>query len=423
MLALWERFRPRVRIPAFIDTLIVRYYRSRFRALYDIQRNVHTERRFFVDVSVISKHDAGTGIQRVVGALFNEMTINPPKGFVICPVAATKKRPYRYIVWRGVGDRAANGQLVKVVAGDLYFSLDFSTHAVYGNRSQIHQWKERGVEVGFFVHDLLPEHNPEWFSLASVLAYRKWIKQVAIFADFIICNSQNTREALLSHLHDRFGLTDKSIRCEAIPLGWDIRAAKFTKGLPDSIESVLCALKQRVSVLVVGTLEPRKGYDQLLSAFDLLWSGGRECNLIIVGRAGWKTEELQQRLKFHRHNGNMLYWLDNASDESLEQLYVACDGVVVASMGEGFGLPLIEALGHLKPVLARDLPIFRELGLEGVDYFSGKSEEQLANELNDWLNRLEDCQIKVGKLPAQTWRESYLAFMSACNLNFRIIES
>lgn len=417
MLTFLERLRIKARMPAVIEGFAVRRFRRQVRLNSASASSNDRVRQLLVDVSVICKNDAGTGIQRVVGALFKEMTKRPPEGYVICPIAATRKRPYRYICWRGAGESKFEGRIVEVEPGDLYFALDFSTHAVYGNRAQIFKWKQRGVEVGFFVHDLLPEHHPEWFSLPSVLSYRRWIKQVANLADFVICNSRNTKEVLLEHFHGRFGLSEQALRCMAIPLGWDIRATEFTKGLPNFLADLIGTINQRTSVLIVGTLEPRKGHDQLLSAFEVLWQRGRECNLIVVGRAGWKTEALQRRLKFHPHNGTMLHWFDNASDEALEQLYRACDGVVVASKGEGFGLPLIEALGHGKPVLARDLPIFRELGLEGVQYFSGASVDQLAEDLDAWVANLEAGQVIIGELPKYTWQESYREFMSACNLN------
>ena len=56
-----------------------------------------------------------------------------------------------------------------------------------------------------------------------------------------------------------------------------------------------------------------------------------------------------------------LTWLRDASDEELRLEYLEADLLVMASRGEGFGLPIVEALAHGTPVVARDLPVFREL--------------------------------------------------------------
>jgi len=70
------------------------------------------------------------------------------------------------------------------------------------------------------------------------------------------------------------------------------------------------------------TLESRKGHGHGLNAFEQLRQRGRDINLIIVGKPGWKTEALQQRLCTYPQIKANLYWMDNASDELLELLYL-----------------------------------------------------------------------------------------------------
>ena len=64
---------------------------------------------------------------------------------------------------------------------------------------------------------------------------------------------------------------------------------------------------------------------------------------ITYGRAGWMVEPLVERLRAHPEAGSRLHWLEGASDELLTSLYADCSGLLMASEGEGFGLPLIEA--------------------------------------------------------------------------------
>ena len=97
------------------------------------------------------------------------------------------------------------------------------------------------------------------------------------------------------------------------------------------------------------------------------------------------TEGLQRGSQAPVLNGR-LFWFDNASDEALEVLYKHCTGVIVASYAEGYGLPLLEAVGHGKPVLARDLAAFRQFQTPLVSYFAADSSvEAISGAVDRWL--------------------------------------
>jgi len=153
-----------------------------------------------------------------------------------------------------------------------------------------------------------------------------------------------------------------------------------------------------------------------LAAFERLWRLGRNVNLVLVGKPGWKTEPLQQQLIAHPQAGRSLYWLDNASDELLELLYAAVTGVVVASQAEGFGLSLVEAAYHRKPILARDIPVFREIGGDRAAFFAGGSTESLAQSIDKWLNEISAGKNSMPCAPLQTWHDSALRLLSCLGL-------
>jgi len=156
---------------------------------------------------------------------------------------------------------------------------------------------------------------------------------------------------------------------------------------------------------MVGTVEPRKGYEAALAAFDHLWRTRptEAPDLIIVGKAGWKTSNLQERIRSHREFGARLLWFERMSDEGLCLLYEACRGLLVASRGEGWGLPIIEATMQRCHILARDLPVFREHGLSNVSYFSDDDPTILGPLIVD----LARAGQKLAPLVKQaTWSES-----------------
>jgi glycosyltransferase involved in cell wall biosynthesis len=351
-------------------------------------------KQVLVDVSVIYQNDARTGIQRVVRALLLQLINSPPVGYLVRPVFATRQHGYSYadpdllvsmLSTTPLAPKTTSvPSLVQVDTGDIFLGLDLAAHLLPRYRSQILSWKRAGVQVHVLVYDLLPLLHPEWFHRKTHRNFKRWIRWVATYVDNAICISESVRSDLSHCMEAHFGLKYLALPIARISLGADIAASAPTHGQPPYIVSILERLKATKSLLMVGTVEPRKGHDQVLAAFEQLLqhrdlqSDQPTTILVIVGRPGWKTEKLQQQLREHPQAGKLLIWFEDASDELLSQLYSACTVVISASHGEGFGLPLIEAIEHGKPVIARDLPVFRELDIPGIFYFKGNSAGALA---------------------------------------------
>jgi glycosyltransferase involved in cell wall biosynthesis len=171
-----------------------------------------------------------------------------------------------------------------------------------------------------------------------------------------------------------------------IPMGWDLPGSRPSTGLPAHFAELLDRLSGAPIILQVGTIEPRKGHVDSLEAMELLWQQGAQARLLLVGSAGWKMDDFIARLKSHPEFGRRLFWTDRISDEALGQLYGACTGIIFPSLAEGFGLPIVEALYHGKPVLARRLDVFEALEGRGVTLFDTRaSSAALAAEIARWL--------------------------------------
>jgi glycosyltransferase involved in cell wall biosynthesis len=196
-------------------------------------------------------------------------------------------------------------------------------------------------------------------------------------------------------------------RITAVHLGGDLTHSMPTHGMPAEAEELLRQLRQRPSFLMVGTIEPRKDHAAVLAAFEQLWAQGQDLALVISGRAGWMVEELLERLRSHPERERRLFWLEHPSDEFLERLYAGCACLIAASRGEGFGLPLVEAAQHRLPIIARDLPVFREVAGEHAFYFKDDAPDALAADLMQWLALYRaGRQPDSTNMPWDTWRQS-----------------
>ncbi|TCM18684.1 glycosyltransferase involved in cell wall biosynthesis [Novosphingobium sp. PhB165] len=370
-------------------------------------------RRLYVDLAVISQNDAGTGIQRVVRALALALIEEASAEWEIRFVAANRRRPYHVISWPTAA-ATTNIAAIKARPGDVFFGLDFSLDTVRIHRRQLAGFQRQGGQLWFLICDLLPVERPEWFSPNNVIRYKAWLEIIAGMAEGFLCISQQTEDDLRRVLADRFGL-EGGFGTRIVPMGHAIMDSVLQTALIAPEEPCVRFDTGQPFSLMVGTLEPRKGHADILAAFSELWRQGSEHRLVLVGRMGWQVESLRDSIRNHPEHGSKLLWFDDVADHELEQIYQACEGVIIASHAEGFGLPLIEALGHNKPVLARDLPIFRIHEEHGVRYFPAAAEaKELGNCIHDWIGEARAGRVTVTP-PTANWRGAAGTILAALN--------
>lgn len=359
--------------------------------------------RLYVDISAICQHDAATGIQRVVRSVAFLLAAREgrhgPPSFVY-----TNKGRY-FLVHLTDHSYVKTLKHIAFQPGDIFFGLDFSLDDVWRMRNELQRMRRNGVQLWYLVHDFLPHVCPEWFSALTVLRFRNWLAVLAGTADGFFCVSQSVANQLHDIMTADFGM-DEAFLVEVIPMGWDIANSNPSLGLPEGFSALLSRVRKTPTILMVGTIEPRKGHRHALRAMEVLWRAGAEVQLVIVGGMGWKMADFLAELSTHPENGRRLLQVGKVSDEALGHLYAACCGVLLPSLGEGFGLPLVEALGHGKPVLARRLAVFEPHADKGVMFFDAAiDDEGLAGVITDWLDpstRLPD--VRPDLLP--TWQDT-----------------
>jgi glycosyltransferase involved in cell wall biosynthesis len=348
------------------------------------------EIQLLLDISTIVHSDAKSGIQRVVRSLLWELLSNPPVGYIVRPIFLDGT-VYRYAAVSEFG--LQSGVILKKQpltffwAGDIYLALDLNMHLVPVMHILHEAMRARGVSLNFIVYDLLLASNPEWWLQPNPKLFLDWLKSICSVADNLICISDSVRQELKHWIGE-----NNSFQITGLPnlkyfhLGADIENSQPSRGVPSDSESKLSKLQQGISFLMVGTIEPRKGHKQVLDAFELIWKSDSDSRLIlvIVGKAGWLVDTLIKKIVNHKELGKRLFWFEGVSDEYINRIYSASDCLVAASYGEGFGLPLIEAAQHGLPIIARNIPVFKEVAGESAFYFDGVTPEEFLDSIVTW---------------------------------------
>lgn len=378
----------------------------------------YPRRQLLVDISELIQRDARTGIQRVTRNVLKEWLQNPPIGFRVEPVYATLTEPYRYarrfsaqhirVPIEGIDDAP-----IEVAPGDVFFALDLQPQVQAAKADFYQQLRHQGVTVKFMVYDLLCILQPQHFMPGSSWGHANWL-QVVGENDGAVCISEAVADELREWMRaDKTWKRSRPFCVNSVPLGADIVCPTAARGLPDDTDGVLATIQRRPSFLMVGTVEPRKGHASVLDALEHLWQSGTEINLVIVGKQGWMVECLVERLRTHSELGKRLFWLEGASDEYLENIYSSSACLIAASYGEGFGLPLIEAAQHKLPIIARDIPVFREVAGRHAFYFDASTPRNLAQALINWLELYNaDSHPKPDDMPWLTWQQSAARLMN-----------
>jgi glycosyltransferase involved in cell wall biosynthesis len=373
-----------------------------------------SSRRLVVDLSEISRRDPRSGIQRVVRKRLAQLLHAFPRlGYEIQGVYATSWA-LGYKQCSITADAAGSltfertSHVLDPCRRDVFFALDYCSLVQHAQEKFYNHLKLLGVPRVFLLHDILPYTHPQWFA-ADPAAYKKhWHGYLSTLskADLVFCVSDNTRNEFDQWLSNH----GNSKRPKLVTLwnGCELPttsspAVDFSPAESDLLNS----LKQSKTFLMVGTLEPRKGHEVVLDTFSRLWlDPNHDAKLIIVGRQGWAVDRLVKRLQNHNELGERLHWLSNVEDNFLNALYRSCSCLIAASYGEGFGLPVVEAAAHGLPVIARDIPVFREVGGNWPTYFSSDEPQQLAQTITAWCEQFASLKASAAPPQMPSWDQT-----------------
>lgn len=259
--------------------------------------------------------------------------------------------------WRNVARLVTGwpwqGLTLRIPANAIYLNTG------YGNTDNPAKlaWLDRRPDITpvFLVYDLIPIDFPEFFWDGQEIAFRQKMDTILRHAKVVIVTATEVADRLAAYAHKK-GRDDLVIHNIPLP-----PAHTFLEG-PEP------PLAQAVPPYFVAcsTIEPRKNHILLLNlwrkmAQDALATGVSIPKLVIVGGRGWKNENVIDLLERSPALRGHVLEVSGLSTSDLKQLVTHARALLMPSFAEGFGLPIAEALSVGTPVIASDIPVFREV--------------------------------------------------------------
>lgn len=300
---------------------------------------------------------------------------------------------------------------------DIYFLPGAWWHKEF-DLSSVKKTKKMGCLFVVLIHDIIPITHSRFFNPEHAQAFERIFVPVCELADLLVANSAYTSSEL-NHYFEKVGLRGDRKKITHFKLGFDLDLiANNERAIRNNLKDIFHKNRPYISV---GTVEPRKNYPFLLDVFDQLWLQGKNTSLCIIGKYGWKADDLVSRIRSHERYNVNLFWFEDLQDTELEFCYQNAKALIYPSIIEGFGLPLVESLSHGCSVMASDIPVFHEIGGDRCAYFSLDSTNQLCELILQFeaSGKLPNVVRGISIFKWNSWQESTEELFSIILENLR----
>ena len=240
-------------------------------------------------------------------------------------------------------------------AGSVLLNIGHSglQEAEYGLRA-----KRMGLRPVYFLHDLIPITHPEYCRPGEADRHHQRVRTMLDTACGLIANSESTADELRAYA---------AVEQLAVP---PLAVALLAPGrlTPSQAPRLL----EQPYFVMLGTIEPRKNHLLALNVWRDLISrlGDQAPRLVIIGQRGWECEQVLDMLDRCEPLRGFVLERASCGDQELATWLAHAQALLFPSFAEGYGMPLVEAIEARLPVLASDLPAFREVAGAIPDYLN-----------------------------------------------------
>ncbi len=261
------------------------------------------------------------------------------------------------------------------------------------------QVQRKGFKPVFFLHDLIPITHPEYARPGEAEKHRMRLATMVSTGKAIVVNSRDTKQALEDYARRQEWRLPPVVVAPLAPTRWPVPAAERPLAEPYFV--------------VLGTIEPRKNHLLLLHLWrELVDALGRAApRLVLIGQRGWECEQVVDLLERCQALRGYVIEKNRCSDAELATWLFHAQALLFPSFVEGYGMPLVEALSLGVPVVASDLPVFREIAGDIPDYLHPLDGLGWQRAILDYTQpnsaaRMAQCE-RLKDFVAPTWGEHF----------------
>jgi glycosyltransferase involved in cell wall biosynthesis len=230
------------------------------------------------------------------------------------------------------------------------------------------------------IHDIVPLIRPELVSNQLVLVFAELLKSNLRNSTKIIAVSQATKDDLVQYCQvpaEKITVVYEAAREEFKPVNIEVARPILSK---------IGLFSEKINVpyfVFVGNIEPKKNVKRLLLAFQQFSLRDRRgCKLIMVGSAAWGFDDVKGLMK-EMIEAEILIHPGYLPTNQLPALFSHAQALMLPSLIEGFGLPVLEAMACGCPVITSDIPCIREIAGNAAIRVDPLSIEQICQALTD----------------------------------------
>jgi glycosyltransferase involved in cell wall biosynthesis len=229
------------------------------------------------------------------------------------------------------------------------------------------RWLRRRPDIRavFMLHDVIPLEHPELVSKSGRISHNWMIRAVLRHAAGLITTTSSASDTVMATLREQ-GLPGVASRSIPLPV-----ADVFLRCDPPDED-----LRRRPYFVICGAIEPRKNHLLLLRVWHRLVQrfGPSAPRLVVVGSPAHHGDRIVRQFLDASDLRDHVTIVSGLATPSLRELMANAAAVLMPSVAEGFGLPVIEALTVGTPVLASDLMAHREVGQGFATYLDPADE-------------------------------------------------
>jgi glycosyltransferase involved in cell wall biosynthesis len=245
-----------------------------------------------------------------------------------------------------------------------------------------------GVPVVSLVIDLQHMDYPQFFSRREIEVRNAFMNDMCRKADTIICISESTRKAVITHLRcdpDRTHTIHICIQSRLVKP--DARQAKE--------HLVKLSLDQRPYMFFPANFWPHKNHLMLITAYGMYLSRNPEAalDLVFTGALDAAQRDVKENV---RRMGleQRIHFLGFLPEDQLVALWAGCSFLVFPSLYEGFGIPVLEAMNFGKPVICSNVTSLPEVAGDAALYFDPRKPHEIADCM-ERLTKNEDLRSEL----------------------------